>query len=97
MKKPLTYLIDLKINFQRMIFRLKRRWQLNRLEKEKREAVKVAERLRSVTGKQHKVLLVEGQYIVRSRRDLVNLNKMYPRLAKLNIVAIDKLTVYTTK
>jgi hypothetical protein len=80
-----------------MIFRLKRKWKLNRLEKAKREAVKEANRLRSVTGKQHKVLLIEDQYVIKSRRDLIELNKMFPRLAKLNIIEIDKLTVYTTK
>jgi hypothetical protein len=86
-----------KIDYQRLIFRLKRRWKLNRLEEAKSRAVQEANRLRNVTGKQHKVLLIEDQYVVRSRRDLIELNKMFPRLAKLNIVEIDKLTVYTTK
>lgn len=90
-------LTSIKIDIQRLIFRLKRRWKLNRLEKEKRKAVKEANRLRNITGRQHKVLLIEDQYVVRSRRDLIELNKMFPRLAKLNIVEIDKLTVYTTK
>ena len=90
-------LTSLKINYQRLVFRLKRRWKLNRLEKARRIAVKEANRLRNVTGKQYKVLLIEDQYVVRSRRDLIELNKMFPRLAKLNIVEIDKLTVYTTK
>lgn len=90
-------LTSLKIDYQRLIFRLKRRWRLNRLEKAKRKAVKEANRLRNITGKQHKVLLIEDQYVIRSRKDLIELNKMFPRLAKLNIVEIDKLTVYTTK
>jgi hypothetical protein len=88
---------DIKIEIQRWIFRLKKRWQLARLEKEKRVAIRKANRLKEATGKQHRVLLVEGSYIVRSRRDLINLNKFYPRLAKLNAVEIDKFTVYTTK
>jgi hypothetical protein len=88
---------NLKINYQRLIFRLKRRWRLNRLEKQKREAVKEANRLKEVTGKQHKVLFLEDQYVIRSRKDLLELNKMFPRLAKLNTVEIDKFTVYTTK
>jgi hypothetical protein len=93
----MNQLSNLKIEYQRMIFRLKRRWRLNRLEKHKREAVREANRLKEVTGKQHKVLLIEEQYVIRSRRDLIELNKMFPRLAKLNTVEIDKLTVYTTK
>jgi hypothetical protein len=90
-------LTNLKIDFQRLVFRVKRRIELNRLEKQKRNAVKEANRLKEVTGKQHKVLFIEDQYIVRSRKELVNLNKSFPRLAKLNAVAIDKFTVYTTK
>lgn len=90
-------LTSLKIEYQRLVFRLKRRWKLNRLEKAKRKAVKEANRLYNITGKQHKVLFIEDQYLVRSRKDLIALNKMFPRLAKLNIVEIDKLTVYTTK
>ena len=88
---------DIRIEYQRWKFRIKRRIELTRLEGKKRKAVKEANRLKGVTGRQHKVLLIEGQYVVRSRRDLVNLNKMFPRLAKINIVQIDKLTVYTTK
>jgi hypothetical protein len=90
-------LTNLKIDCQRMIFRIKRKWELLRFEKRKRHAVKEANRLKGVTGKQHKVLLIEDQYVVRNRRDLIELNKSFPRLAKLNAVEIDKLTVYTTK
>jgi len=88
---------DIKIEIQRWMFRLKKKWQVNRIEKGKREAIREANRLKEATGKQHRVLLVEGSYIVRSRRDLINLNKFYPRLAKLNAVEIDKFTVYITK
>jgi hypothetical protein len=90
-------LTDLKINYQRLVFRIKRKFELTRLERRKRDAVKEANRLKEVTGRQHKVLLLEGQYVVRSRRDLLELNKSFPRLAKLNTVEIDKFTVYTTK
>jgi hypothetical protein len=88
---------SLKIDYQRLVFRIKRRIELHRLEKRKRDAVIEANRLKAVTGRQHKVLFLEGQYLVRSRRDLLELNKSFPRLAKLNTVEIDKFTVYTTK
>jgi hypothetical protein len=90
-------LTDIKIEYQRLIFRLNRRRKLNQLEKAKRGAVREAVRLKNITGKQHKVLFIEDQYVVKSRRDLIELNKMFPRLSKLNVVEIDKLTVYTTK
>jgi hypothetical protein len=88
---------SIKIDYERLVFRIKRKWRINKLEREKRKAVKTANRLKNITGKQHKVLFIEDQYVVRSRKDLIELNKMFPRLAKLNVVEIDKLTVYTTK
>jgi hypothetical protein len=88
---------SLKIDYQRLVFCIKRRIELHRLEKRKRDAVIEANRFKAVTGRQHKVLFLEGQYLVRSRRDLLELNKSFPRLAKLNTVEIDKFTVYTTK
>jgi hypothetical protein len=88
---------DIKINWQRLIFRLKRKIKLHRQESRRRDAVKEANRLKAVTGKQHRVLLLEGQYLVRSRRDLVNLNKLFARGSKHNYIDIDRFTVYTTK
>ena len=90
-------LTNLKIDYQRLMFRIKRKLELNKLERLKRKAVKEANSLKNVTGKQHKVLLIEGQYVVRSRKDLININKIFSRQAKINTVELDKLTVYTTK
>jgi len=46
---------NLKIDYQRLIFRLKRKRRLNKLEKSKCNAVKEAERLKNITGKRHYV------------------------------------------
>lgn len=90
-------LTRLKIDYQRLVFRIKRKIELSCLEIRKRDAVKEANRLKGITGKQHRVLLIEGQYVVLSRKDLISINKLLVRTAKFNLAYIDKLTVYTTK
>jgi hypothetical protein len=88
---------EIRIELQRRIFRIKRKWRIASLEKKKRAAITEANRLKGITGKQHKVLLLDGDYIVRSRKDIIRINKMFQRQAKYNLIDIDKITIYTTK
>jgi hypothetical protein len=88
---------NLKIDYQRLIFRLKRKRRLNKLEKAKRNAVKEAERLKNVTGKRHYVLLMDDQYVVRSHQQLKEVNRLLSVLAKINVLTRDKVTVHITK
>jgi hypothetical protein len=90
-------LTNLKINYQRLVFRIKRRLKIQKLERAKRKAVKTANRLKGVTGKKHYVLLVEDQYVIKSSKQLKEINKHIDRLAKFNGVKVDGMTVYTTK
>jgi hypothetical protein len=80
-----------------MIWRIKRKLELGKLEKRKRKAVREAERLKNVTGKRHYVLLLEDHYIVRSSNQLKEVNRLLPPLAKINVVTRDKVTVHITK
>jgi hypothetical protein len=88
---------NLKIDYQRLIFRLKRKRRLNKLEKSKCNAVKEAERLKNITGKRHYVLLLDDQYVVRNHRQLKEVNSLLPPLAKINVLSRDKITVHITK
>ena len=88
---------NLKIDYQRLIFRFKRKRRLNKLEKAKRGAVKEAERLKNVTGKRHYVLLLDDQYVVRNHQQLKEVNRLLPCLAKINVLTRDKVTVHITK
>jgi hypothetical protein len=88
---------NLKIDYQRLIFRLKRKRRLNKLEKSKCNAVKEAERLKNITGKRHYILLLDDQYVVRNHRQLKEVNSLLPPLAKINVLSRDKITVHITK
>jgi galactokinase len=88
---------NLKIDFQRLVFRVKRELRLRKFEKRKREAVKTANRFKVITGKKHYVLLVEDQYVIKNSEQIKEINSHLDRLAKLNVSKVDKLTVYTTK
>jgi hypothetical protein len=79
---------NLKIDYQRLIFRFKRKRRLNKLEKA---------RLKNVTGKRHYVLLLDDQYVVRNHQQLKEVNRLLPSLAKINVLTRDKVTVHITK
>lgn len=90
-------LTTLRIDIERWFFRTRRKIRLSRLEKRKRKAIQEANQMKEVTGKRHYVLLVEDQYLVRSRMDRMIINKHLPRMAKLTNIEFDKFTVYHTK
>jgi hypothetical protein len=93
----MTRMTNLIIDFQRLQFRIKRKRQLNKLEKAKRKTVKEAERLKNITGKRHYVLLLDDQYVVRNSQQLKEVNKLLPAKAKINVLTRDKITVHITK
>jgi len=90
-------LTNLTINIQRLIFRLKRKWRIIRLEKAMRKAVTEAERLKGISGKRHYVLLIEDKYVIKNSAQIKEINKLMDRLAKLNVVSLDKHVVHRTK
>ena len=90
-------LTNLKIDYQRLVFRVKRKLRIRKLERRRREAVKTANRYKVITGKKHYVLLVEDQYVIKSSKQIKEINSHLDRLTKLNVTKVDKLTVYTTK